>query len=279
MNEVSSQTRHFQSHLIFNALRSVILMQCCHMATNTQRLIQERAHTYINTCTRQHCRTQRYTMPPQHPLPPTNRPPPTSCLLISLFLFPRRWCLCQKGARRPHKAGDDVTTNKNSIVALRNLIRSHWFMLWMETEYLEIGSSNKAIDSKTWAFTIKPYSSLSFCSYLWTELHQLKDDTIHHCTSTLSSFFTSLIHLCVPQSMIFSVCLHAWSGGVAQYTCITSAREWHSSASLVQIASIRLLRLSFWIKGKHFLFNLTWISFFNHKSWKCKRGIFLSLFL
>lgn len=93
-------------------------------------------------------------------------PSPSSCLPVSLFLHQRRWCLCQAGAQRPHKAREDVTTNKNSIVTPRNLIRSHWFMLWMETEYLESGSSNKAIDSMTGAFTIQLCSSLSFCSHL-----------------------------------------------------------------------------------------------------------------
>lgn len=60
-------------------------------------------------------------------------PSPSSCLPISLFLHWRRWCLCQAGAQKPHKAREDVTTNKNSIATPWNLIRSHWFMLWMET--------------------------------------------------------------------------------------------------------------------------------------------------
>lgn len=68
--------------------------------------------------------------PPRHRRPPAKRDtspnpfsnappsPPTSCLLATLLLPPRRWRLCQKGAQRPHRAGDDVTTNKNSTVAL-----------------------------------------------------------------------------------------------------------------------------------------------------------------
>lgn len=129
-------------------------------------------------------------------------PSPSSCLPISLFLHERRWRLCQTGAQRPHKAREDVTTNKNSIVTPRNLIRSHWFMLWMETEYLESGSSNKAIDGTTGAFTIRLYSSLSFSSHLLDSARQLKDDTV---ITPLQRFESFLVRCINP-----TICLNHW---------------------------------------------------------------------
>lgn len=114
-----------------------------HGYKHTRRLIHEGANAYIYAKQRQETALTA---------PLNDSPPKFLSPHFSLFLHRRRWCLCQAGARRPHKAREDVTTNKNSIVTPRNLIRSHWFMLWMETEYLESGSSNMAIDSMTGAF-------------------------------------------------------------------------------------------------------------------------------
>lgn len=124
-------------------------------------------------------------------------PPPGS---VSSFLsssLPRRWCLCQTGARRPQKAGGGggghVTTNKNSAVTPRNLIRNHWFTLWIETEYLESGSSSQATDRHTRAFNnsdAPPHPPSSFCSHLWTRLYQFEDDMIQQPSL---SFYSTII--------------------------------------------------------------------------------------
>lgn len=142
IHQVSFYSRHTYSSLI-RTQRAIRGCKCFMPAHGHKHM---KIDTWKHKClhlltTPQQSATQQGTTRNSLDGPSQWSPSPSSCLAISLFLHWRRWCLCQAGARRPHKAREDVTTNKNSIVTPRNLIRSHWFMLWMETEYLESGSS------------------------------------------------------------------------------------------------------------------------------------------
>lgn len=120
-------------------------------------------------------------------------PPPVP---VSSFLsssFPRRWCLCQTGARRPHKAcvwGGKRCHNKqkqrsnppksNQEPLIHALNRD-----WVPWERL-IQSGHR----HTWAFNNSGafFSPLWFSSHLWTQPYQLKDDTIQQPSLSFYDF-------------------------------------------------------------------------------------------
>lgn len=155
--------------------------------------------------------------PPDETLPLS----PFQCSSLSPYFLSPRFSfppskkvapLSEESTKTSQSRGRCHNKQKQHSSPPENLIRSHWFMLWMEAEYPEMGSSNKATDSETWAFTIKPYTSLSFCCHLETGLLPLQDDTVHHCTSAFKGFFhvaNSFARL--PGQWFFSVWLRVES--------------------------------------------------------------------
>lgn len=143
-------------------------IQYCPMETHTHthtRLIYKGTNAHRS----KRERTQRDEEKQQPWRPLSMIPSPGSCLLVSVFLFSKEVVPLSDGSKETSQSvcvggGSDVTTNKNSAVTPRNLIRNHWFTLWIETEYLESGSSSQATDthgpSTIQALFSPPYGSL-----------------------------------------------------------------------------------------------------------------------
>lgn len=147
-------------------------IHCCPMDSDTSAWARTHVHTRARLIRRSinahRCQNTWWWRKEAALTSPLNGPLPRFLSPHSRLLFGKRWCFCQTGARRPHKAGAGVTTNKNSAVTPRNLIRIHWFMLWIETEYLESSSSSQDTDGNAGAFPIRWDPSSSFSSHLWT---------------------------------------------------------------------------------------------------------------
>lgn len=137
-------------------------------------------------------------------------PVPVSSLLSSSF--PRRWCLCQTGARRPYKAGvgggggggchnkqkqrgNPPKSNQEPLIHALNRD-------WVPWERL-IQSGHRQPHMALQQFRRSPPPS--FCSHLWTQLYQLIDDTIQFLQPCFFVFLISRTHYWASINDILSV--------------------------------------------------------------------------